>query len=92
LELNHDTRHAANGNQGKLLIPRLLAAKANFRACVRSEALAENLRALGVADVIIGDIADPEVLTRAMCGVEKVYHIGPTLHPKGKWGLHVDFH
>ncbi len=73
---------AANGNQGKLLIPKLLAAGAAVRACVRTEASRTLLRAAGVADVVVGDISDPEILARAMEGVEKVYHVGPTLHPK----------
>lgn len=73
---------AANGNQGKLLVPRLSAAKTPFRACVRSDASAKILRAAGVTDLVVGDIADPDVLARAMHGVEKVYHVGPTLHQK----------
>ncbi len=73
---------AANGNQGKLLIPRLLAAGGAIRACVQSDASAQSLRAAGVRDVIVGDIADPAVLAGAMLGVEQVYHISPTLHPK----------
>ncbi len=77
---------AANGNQGKWLIPRLLAAGEPLRACVRSEASALALRAAGVADVLIGDIADPGVLSRAMRGVDKVYYVGPALHP-GERGM-----
>jgi len=73
---------AANGNQGRLLIPKLLAMGATARACVRSEASAAALRAAGVADVVVGDIADPQVMAQAMHGVEKIYHVGPTLHPR----------
>ena len=73
---------AANGNQGRLLVPRLLASGAPLRACVRSEASAGALRAAGVSDIVVGDITDPEVLARAMDGAEAVYHIGPTLNPK----------
>ena len=73
---------AANGNQGKLLVPRLLAADATLRACVRSETSAQALRARGVSDIVVGDITDPDILVRAMQGVEKVYHIGPTLNPQ----------
>jgi uncharacterized protein YbjT (DUF2867 family) len=75
---------AANGNQGKLLVPRLLGAGSPFRACVRSDSSAQVLRAAGVADVVVGDITDTDVLARAMKGIEKVYHIGPTLDPKEK--------
>jgi uncharacterized protein YbjT (DUF2867 family) len=73
---------AANGNQAKLLIPKLLAAGAPLRACVRSDSSAQRLRAAGVTDVIVGDITDPDTLARAMHGIDKVYYIGPALHPK----------
>ena len=72
---------AANGNQGRLLVPKLLAAGRPVRACVRSQASAARLRALGAAEVIAGDITEPGVLARAVDGIEKVYHVGPTLHP-----------
>ena len=73
---------AANGNQGRLLVPRLLAAGARLRACVRSQASAEVLRAAGVSDIVVGDVTDPAVLARAMDGAETVYHVGPTLNPE----------
>lgn len=73
---------SANGNQGKLLVPKLLARGLPVRACVLSDASANALRAIGVTDVIVGDLADPAVLERAFDGVTKVYHIGPTLHPQ----------
>jgi uncharacterized protein YbjT (DUF2867 family) len=73
---------AANGNQGKLLIPKLLAAGATVRACVQTEESAKTLREAGVADVLVGDISDPSTMALAMDGVEKVYHVGPTLHPE----------
>ena len=72
---------AANGNQGRLLVPRLLAAGQPVRASVRSEESATALRDAGVADVVVGDLADPEVLQAAVRGVDKVYHVGPTLSP-----------
>jgi uncharacterized protein YbjT (DUF2867 family) len=72
---------AANGNQGKLLVPKLLAAGQPIRACTRSHASAKHLRALGVQEVVVGDISEPAVLATAIRGVEKVYHVGPTAHP-----------
>jgi uncharacterized protein YbjT (DUF2867 family) len=72
---------AANGNQGRLLVPKLLAAEQPVRACVQSQASAEHLRALGVQEVVVGDITDPAVLATAIRGVQKVYHVGPTAHP-----------
>ena len=74
--------NAANGQQGKLLIPKLIAAGARVRGCVRSERSADELRAAGVADVIVGDLADPDVIARAIRGVETVYHVCPGIHPR----------
>jgi uncharacterized protein YbjT (DUF2867 family) len=73
---------AAYGNQGKLLVPKLVAAGVDVRAVVQSPASAARLRAAGVDDVLIGDLSDPEVLRKAVRGVQRVYHVGPTLHPR----------
>jgi uncharacterized protein YbjT (DUF2867 family) len=73
---------AAHGHQGKLLVPKLLAAGQQVRACVQSQASAGRLRHLGVSDVVVGDISEPAVLARAIRGVQKVYHVGPTIHPR----------
>ncbi len=72
---------SANGNQGSRLIPKLLAAGHRVRACVRSQASADRMRALGVTEAMAGDLADADFIVRAMEGVRSVYHIGPTLHP-----------
>jgi uncharacterized protein YbjT (DUF2867 family) len=61
---------AANGNQGRSLIPRLLTVGVEVRACVRSEASAQALSDAGVV-----------VMARCVAGVEKVYYVGPALHP-----------
>src|ERR1700734_2759313 len=73
---------AANGNQGRLLVPKLLAAGQQIRACVQSRASAEYLRGPGVHEVVVGDISEPAVLAQAVRGVQKVYHVGPTIHPR----------
>ena len=79
---------AANGNQGRALIPRLLATGANVRACVRTKASAERLREAGVTDIILADLSDPNEMARAMDGVTQVYHVGPTMLPsERKMGL-----
>lgn len=72
---------AANGNQGKRLIPRLLAAGLPVRACVHSAGSADRLRAMGVKDIVVGDITSPRTQLQAMAGIENVYHVGPTAHP-----------
>ena len=73
---------AAHGNQGRLLVPKLLAAGQRVRACVRTEASADVLRQLGAHDVVVGDLSEPAVLSRAVSGVRAIYHVGPTLHPR----------
>ncbi|MDQ2852324.1 MAG: NmrA family NAD(P)-binding protein [Actinomycetota bacterium] len=72
---------AAHGNQARILVPRLVVSGCRVRACVRSDASAQRLRAAGVNDVVVGDMSDPEVMDRAMRGVDSVYYIGPALHP-----------
>ena len=72
---------SANGNQGKRLVPKLLAAGHRVRGCVQSASSADHLRALGVQDVVVGDLAEPAIIERAVQGVESIYHIGPTVHP-----------
>jgi uncharacterized protein YbjT (DUF2867 family) len=71
---------SANGNQGKRLVPKLLASGHPIRACVRTESSAKQLHKLGVHQVLVGDLADPAFIAQAMKGVKSVYHIGPTLH------------
>ncbi len=73
---------AANGNQGRLLIPKLLAADLPVRACVQSQASARQLHALGVQDIVVGDLSEPATAAQAVRGVNAVYHVGPTLHPR----------
>ncbi|GLI26936.1 epimerase [Agromyces rhizosphaerae] len=72
---------AAAGNQGRLLVPKLLRSGASVRGVVQSEASAAGLRALGVQDVVVGDLADPAVQRRAARGVDRIYHVGATLSP-----------
>lgn len=72
---------SANGNQGRLLIPKLLGRGLRVRAVVRSASSAAELREHGVQDVFVGDIADPQFIAAVVQGVASVYHVGPTLHP-----------
>ena len=72
---------AAFGNQGKLLIPKLHRAGKKVRAMRASGDLAA-LKALGATEAIHGDASDPATLARAMEGVDTVYHVGPSLHPR----------
>ena len=73
---------SANGNQGKLLIPKLARSGFEIRACVRSAASAHAVRAAGASEVVVGDIGDPAIIAEAMRGIDTVYHIGPTGDPR----------
>lgn len=73
---------AAHGNQGKLLIPMLARAGVSVRALHVSPKSAAPLKALGAAEVITADAADPRVLMDAMRGVDAVYYIGPNAHAR----------
>lgn len=73
---------AGYGNQGRKIIPRLAKAGARVRGLRRTPGGEAELTALGAAEVMIGDASDPATLARAMEGVEAVYHIGPSAHPK----------
>ena len=72
---------AAFGNQGQRLIPLLARAGKKVRA-MRASGDLDALKALGATEVIQGDASDPATLARAMEGIETVYHVGPSLHPR----------
>lgn len=73
---------AGYGTQARRLIPLLAGAGKPVRALRRSADGEEAARALGASEVVIGDVADRAVLARAMDGVDAVYHVGPTAHPR----------
>lgn len=73
---------AGFGTQARALIPALAEEGRSVRALRRSPGGEEKVKALGAAEVIVGDLADPGVLAAAMDGVRTVYHVGPTAHPR----------
>ncbi|GGF31746.1 NmrA family NAD(P)-binding protein [Subtercola lobariae] len=78
---------AAGGNQGRLLVPKLLQRGRSVRANVLTEASAARLRELGVDDIVVGDLRDPEVQRQAVQGVDKIYHVGATGSDERTLGL-----
>jgi uncharacterized protein YbjT (DUF2867 family) len=64
------------GKTGGETAKQLLAKGVKFRALVRNEAKAADLRAAGV-ELVVGDIADPDVVRRALQGVEKALLVLP---------------
>jgi uncharacterized protein YbjT (DUF2867 family) len=71
----------AGGKTGKAVLKALLARGAVVRAFVRSPTHEAALRAMGVDDVVIGEMEDPHALSRATHGVQAVYHICPNVNP-----------
>jgi NAD(P)H dehydrogenase (quinone) len=71
----------AGGKTGKAVIKALIARGAGVRAFVRSPSHQAGLRALGVREVVIGEMDDGLALARAMNGAETVYHICPNVSP-----------
>jgi uncharacterized protein YbjT (DUF2867 family) len=70
----------ATGNTGSGLIPTLLKSGINVRAFVRDDAKAQALKDAG-AEIIIGDLDQPETIAPAVEGVDKIYLLtwnGPT--------------
>jgi uncharacterized protein YbjT (DUF2867 family) len=66
----------ATGKTGGEAARQLAAAKVPFRALVRNPDKASALKALG-AEIVIGDITDPQALKRAMAGVDKAFLVMP---------------
>lgn len=64
------------GKTGGETAKQLLAKGVRFRAVVRDEARAANLKAAG-AELVVGDVADADVVKRALAGVDKALLILP---------------
>jgi uncharacterized protein YbjT (DUF2867 family) len=71
----------AAGKTGRHILAALLAKGHAVRALAHSEEGRRDLEAMGVRDVVIGDMLDAAALARAMKGVRAVVHIGPAMHP-----------
>ncbi len=72
----------ASGKTGRRCIARLLEKGANVRAVVRRQDAADELRAQGVAEVILGDMFSPEIMDNSLKGASQVLHICPPMHPR----------
>jgi NAD(P)H dehydrogenase (quinone) len=72
----------AGGKTGKAVIKALVGHRATVRALVRSSAHQAALTAMGVKEVLVGEMDDPRALSRATQGVQAIYHICPNVHPE----------
>jgi uncharacterized protein YbjT (DUF2867 family) len=71
----------AGGKTGKAVIKALVARGAPVRAFVRSLAHEAALTAMGVREVVAGEMGDAHALSRAVRGAEAIYHICPNVSP-----------
>ena len=72
----------ASGKTARACIAQLLSKGASIRALVRRAEAAQDLRAKGVADVVVGDMFAPDVMRHALEGADAVLHICPPMHPQ----------
>lgn len=72
----------AAGKTGKAVIKALIARGTTVRAFVRSTTHDTVLHAMGVRDIVVGDMSDPDALERAVHGAQAIYHICPNVSPR----------
>jgi uncharacterized protein YbjT (DUF2867 family) len=71
----------AGGKTGKAVIRALVARGATVRAFVRSLAHEAALTALGVSEVVVGAMDNPDALARTVRSADAIYHICPNVSP-----------
>ncbi len=71
----------AAGKTGQAIIKALLTRKAPVRAFIHRPEYSARLNALGVTDIVLGDMQDATAYQQAATGVTAIYHICPNMHP-----------
>lgn len=69
----------ATGTAGRAAVAALAARGAPVRAHLRDTAREAELRCLGAREIVLGDVADEDVIRRALQGIRAVYLITPPL-------------
>jgi NAD(P)H dehydrogenase (quinone) len=72
----------ANGKTGKAILGKLVGQKVVVRAFVHQADQIDDLKALGAADVVVGELLDKQAVLDALDGIETVYHICPNMNPQ----------
>jgi uncharacterized protein YbjT (DUF2867 family) len=75
----------ASGYTGLSILRALSARGGSARALIRDPAKADQVRAAGAEDVVVGDLRDLGALVRAATGCEGIYFIGPRFMPEEAW-------
>lgn len=75
---------AAGGRTGRAIVEALVKRGARVRAFIRKSEQTDGLKALGVADVVVGDMLKRETIMPAAKDCDAVVHIGPPMHPDEK--------
>lgn len=71
---------SANGRTGRPMIAALANEGISVRAFIRNPDQADELRNLGAKEIAVGDMLDPDSVTAAVRGCDKIIHIGPPMH------------
>jgi uncharacterized protein YbjT (DUF2867 family) len=71
----------AGGKTGVAALKALVARGAVVRALVRSHSHRATLNAIGVHDIVVGEMDDPRAWSQAVGGTNAVYHICPNMSP-----------
>ncbi len=76
---------AANGRTGRAVVNAVKAKGAHVRAFIRNPDQVDGLKqALGLTDIVVGDMLKPETIEAATQGCSAVIHIGPPMHADEK--------
>ena len=71
----------AAGKTGRAVIQALVKRGEIVRALVHRPDQVPSIKALGVDDVLVGDLLDQSIIQRAVQGVRAIYHIAPNVSP-----------
>jgi uncharacterized protein YbjT (DUF2867 family) len=71
----------AAGKTGRAIIQALAKSGETVRALVHRHDQVSSMKALGVDDVLAGDLLDQSVMEQAVQGVRAIYHIAPNVSP-----------
>lgn len=72
----------ANGRTGRPVLAALASKGIDVRVFIRDSSKGDELKAIGAAEIAVGDMTDVGSISKAVKGCDKVIHIGPPMHPQ----------